>query len=147
VSEIAWQISHSVDSKANLPFAWAYITDVANWDDPPATFELEGPFEAGSYGTTRMPGQDPRHWQIVRVDAFKSYVLQMELDRATISFEWQFDGIAEGGTRLTQHIVLQGENAEAYVAQVQQAFGSSLAAGMTRIASATERAEAAGRGS
>ena len=51
MSEIAWQIAHSVDSKADLPFAWAYITDVANWDDPPATFELEGPFEAGSYGT------------------------------------------------------------------------------------------------
>jgi hypothetical protein len=62
-----------------------------------------------------------------------------------MSFEWRFDGLADGGTRLTQHIVLKGENAAAYVAQVQPAFTSSLAAGMNRIAAAMERAEASAR--
>jgi hypothetical protein len=62
-----------------------------------------------------------------------------------MSFEWRFDGIADGGTRLTQHIVLQGENAAAYVAQVQSAFTSSLGAGMKKIAAAMELAEASSR--
>jgi len=58
-------------------------------------------------------------------------------------FQWRFDRI-EDGTRLTQHITLKGENATAYVAQIQAAFGSSLAAGMSKIVSAIEQAEARG---
>ena len=41
--------------------AWGYMADVRNWDDPPAEFELDGPFEAGSRGITRMPGQEARY--------------------------------------------------------------------------------------
>jgi hypothetical protein len=117
---------------------------VANWDDPPATFELDGPFMAGSRGTTRISGQEPRRWQLAEVNPLESYVLETELDRAAISFEWRFDLLARG-TRLTQHIVLKGENAAAYVSQVQAAFTSSLAAGMSKIISAIEQAEADGR--
>lgn len=121
------------------------MTNVANWDDPPAKFELDGPFMAGSRGTTRAPGQETRHWELREVNPARSYTLEMVLDRAAMSFEWRFDGIADGGTRLTQHIVLQGENAAAYVAQVQSAFTSSLGAGMKKIAAAMELAEASSR--
>jgi hypothetical protein len=69
-----------------------------------------------------------------------SYTLEMAMDGAAMSFEWRFEGLADGGTRLTQHIVLRGENAAAYVAQTQSAFTSSLAAGMNKIAAAMERA-------
>jgi hypothetical protein len=117
------------------------MTNVSNWDDPPATFELEGTFTAGSRGTTRMPGQEPRHWRLAEVNQLESYALETELDRAVMTFEWRFDRLASG-TRLTQHIVLKGENAAAYVSQVAAAFASSLAAGMSKIVSAIERAEA-----
>ena len=142
MSDAAWEIAHSVETTASPVFAWAHLTNVANWDDPPAEFELDGPFAVGSCGTTRMPGQEPRHWRLREVNPMKSYVLEAPLERAVMSFEWRFDGLADGGTRLTQHIVLKGENAAAYVAQFQAAFASSLAAGMTRIAEALERAEA-----
>jgi hypothetical protein len=59
-----------------------------------------------------------------------------------MSFEWRFDGLADGRTRLTQRIVLTGENAAAYLAHVQPAFTSSLAAGMNKIAAAMGQAEA-----
>jgi hypothetical protein len=142
VNEVAWEIAHSVDANASPTFAWAYMTNVANWDDPPAKFELDGPFTAGSRGTTRIPGQEPRHWRLREVNPMKSYTLEMAMDGAVMSFEWRFEGRADGGTRLTQHIVLQGESAAAYVAQVQSAFTSNLAPGMNRIATAVERAEA-----
>jgi hypothetical protein len=89
-----------------------------------------------------MPGQEPRHWQIREVHPARSYTLEKALDRAAMSFEWRFDGIADGRTRLTQHIVLKGENATAYVAEMQSAFASNLAAGMNKIAAAIEMAEA-----
>ncbi len=56
ISDIAWETARSIDWHAVLPSAWADVTNVANWDDRPATFELEGTFTAGSRGTTRMPG-------------------------------------------------------------------------------------------
>ena len=142
MSDVVWKIAHSVESRASLRFAWAYMTNVANWDDPPATFELEGPFTVGARGTTRIPGQELRRWQVAEVNPVQSYVLETELDGATMSFEWRFDGFP-GGTRIAQHITLQGPNAAAYVSQVEDAFASTLAAGMTRIVAAIERAETA----
>jgi Polyketide cyclase / dehydrase and lipid transport len=146
VNDLAWEIAHSVDAKASLAFVWTYMTNVANWDDPPAKFELDGPFTAGSLGTTCIPGQEPLHWRLREINPMESYTLEMTLDRATLLFEWRFEGRSDGGTRLTQHIVLSGENAAAHVAQVRAAFTSSLAAGMHRIAAAVERAEADSRG-
>jgi hypothetical protein len=142
VRDVPWDIAQSVDAKASLPFAWSYMTNVANWDDPPARFELNGPFTIGSSGTTRMPGQEPLLWHIRIVSPMKAYALEMTLDRASMSFEWRFDALPDGRTRLTQQIVLKGENAAAYVAQVQSAFTLSLAAGMNKIAAAMESAEA-----
>jgi len=75
----------------------------------------------------------------------KSYTLDMALDRAGMLFEWRFDELANGRTRITQLIVLNGENSAAYLAQVQSAFTSSLAAGMSKIAAAMERAAAGAR--
>jgi hypothetical protein len=50
---VAWEITHSVETNASPAFAWNYWTEVTNWDDPPAKFELDGPFACGSRGTTR----------------------------------------------------------------------------------------------
>ncbi len=143
MSQVAWELAHSVETEATPAFAWTYMTNVANWDDPPAEFELDGPFAAGSCGTTRMPGQE-RRWQIREVSPMKSYTIEASLDRAAMSFEWRFEGLADGRTRLTQRTVLEGENAAAYLEQVQAGFASSLPAGMNKIAAAMARAEARG---
>jgi hypothetical protein len=119
------------------------MTNVANWDDPPATFELDGPFAAGSRGTTHIPGQEPRHWHLREVTPITSYILEMAFDRAAISVEWRFEARADGKARLTQQIILSGENASAYVEQVRPVFTSTLAPGMARIATAMERASSA----
>jgi hypothetical protein len=38
-------------------FAWNLRTDVANWNDVPATFMLDGPFADGSEGPDACLGQ------------------------------------------------------------------------------------------
>jgi len=68
----------------------------------------------------------------------------LPLDRATISFEWRFEAVSDRRTRLSQRIVLAGDNAASYAPQVQAAFGANLADGMTRIANAMAAAAAAG---
>jgi hypothetical protein len=74
---------HSVDAEVSLAFAWDYRTDITKWNDPPAVFSLEGPFAAGSRGTTQMPGQAPVHWRIRDVTPNESFVSEVDLDRVT----------------------------------------------------------------
>ncbi len=145
---VAYETQYSVEAGVSRAFAWGWRTDVRNWDDPPAEFALEGPFVEGSRGTTRLPGRAPLDWQIGKVEPGRFFVLDMPLPGATLSFEWSFDMVTEQRTRLTQRIVLSGDDADRYAHQVQAAFGSTLADGMNRIASAltraAESAEAAG---
>ena len=58
-SDPVWQLEHSVETDATRMFAWTYWTDVTTWDDPPATFALDGPFAPGSHLITTMPGREP----------------------------------------------------------------------------------------
>jgi hypothetical protein len=57
MSDIKWAIEHSAEATANLAFTWTYMTDVKNWDDPPAKFSLNGPFLSGSPGSTEYQGK------------------------------------------------------------------------------------------
>jgi hypothetical protein len=114
---------------------------VRNWDDPPAQFVLDGPFATGSQGTTLVPGQEPLRWRIRGVRPGQSYSLETQLEGATLSFEWCFDGVSDRRTRLTQRIVLSGNNAAAY-AEVKASFGANLQGGMKKIAATIAKAEA-----
>jgi len=141
MNEIALQLEYSVEADVSPAFAWRFRTDVANWNDPPARFALEGPFKVGSYGTTVLPNQEPLQWRIREVRPGKSFVIEMQLDRAMLTFEWRFDDLSGNRTKLTQHIVLSGENAGTYAAQVEAGFGPNLPAGMMRIAAEMAAAE------
>ena len=145
MNDVVYQVEHSVEAPVSPAFAWDWRTDVKNWDDPPAQFQLDGPFAAGSWGTTRLPGQEPLRWQIRDVQSGRSFVIELPLDRATLSFEWRFDAMSDRHTRLSQRIVLAGDNAAEYAPQVRAAFGSNLPDGMRRIAAAMAAAEAATR--
>jgi hypothetical protein len=141
MANVPWEISHSVETNASLAFAWNFWTNVSNWDDPPAEFELEGPFAIGSRGTTRLPGQEPLHWFIREVAPPNAATIEMSLDGAALSFEWQFVGLADGRTRLTRRIVLKGERADLYLSQVEAVFTANLTDGMNRLATAMANAD------
>jgi hypothetical protein len=142
MNEIAWQLEHSVETDASPGFAWSYLTDVRNWNDPPAEFMLDGPFAAGSQGTTLMPGQEPVRWHLSEVQAGQSYTIETDLQGATLSFRWRFDAVSDRTTRLTQRIVLTGPNAAAYAEDIERSFGANLQSGMERIATTIATAAA-----
>lgn len=137
----ACELEQSVEADVSPSFAWNWRTDVKNWDDPPAHFQLDGPFASGSSGTTLLPGQEPLRWHIREVRPGRSFVIEMPLDGAVLSFEWRFDTVSDCRTRITQRIALSGDNAAAYASQVRAGFESTLADGMKRIADAMARAE------
>jgi len=141
MSAISLQLEHSIDAQVSPEFAWKYRTDIANWNDPPARFVLDGPFMAGSQGTTLLPAQQPLHWSIREVRPPEGFVLEMQLDNALLTFEWRFEALSERDTRMTQRIVLSGDNAAAYAEQVEAGFRMGLAEGMKRIATEMAAAE------
>jgi Polyketide cyclase / dehydrase and lipid transport len=143
----ACELEQSVEADVSPSFAWSWRTDVKNWHDPPAQFQLDGPFASGSMGTTLLPGQDPLHWHIREVRPGRSFIIEMPLDGAVLSFEWRFDAVSDCRTRITQYIVLSGDNAAAYASQVRAGFGSTLADGMKRIADAMASAERSAKSS
>jgi hypothetical protein len=128
-------LEHSVEVDVSLAFAWNYRTDITTWQDPPARFSLDGPFADGSWGTTSIPDHPLIRWQIRDVQPGRSFAMEMPLDSAAVlSFEWRFDAVSERRTRMTQRIVLTGDNAPAYEAAIRARFESTLADGMKRIA-------------
>ena len=141
MSAVALTLEYSVEADVSPEFAWRFRTDVANWNDPPAKFVLDGPFEVGSCGTTLLPGREPLHWRIREVRPGKSFVLEMQLDRAMLTFEWRFDDLSGHRTKLTQSIVLSGDNAGAYAEQVEGGFGPNLPDGMRKLAAEMAAAE------
>ena len=144
---IAWEMTYSVDTDASPAFAWNYWTNIANWDDPPAEFELDGPFASGSRGTTRLPGQEPLNWLIREVSPPQAATITLELQGADLSFQWRFEGLPDGRTRITQRVALHGENAGAYISQVESTLPSTLPDGMNKIAAAIANSEASRKGS
>jgi hypothetical protein len=137
----SWEITHSVEANTSPAFAWQYWTDVANWDDPPAKFELSEPFSTGSRGLTRLPGQEALHWVIREVTPPTTATIEISLDRAILSFEWRFVGLADGRTLLTQRITLGGEKADMYLSQVKAAFTANPPAAMNKLATAMAKAD------
>src|SRR3954467_10313656 len=104
MNDVVCQVEHSVAVPVSPAFAWDWRTDVRNWDDPPAQFQLDGPFAAGSWGATRppgpggpprLPGQEPLRWVIRDVRPGRSFVIEMPLDRAALSFEWRFEAVSD----------------------------------------------------
>ncbi len=131
---------HSVEVAVSCAFAWGWRIDVGNWDDPPARFQLDGPFVAGGWGTTLIPGQPPIRWQIRDVRPETAFVIDLPLDGAVLSFEWEFAALSDRRTRISQRVILSGDNSPQQIEQVRSGFASTLAGGMERIARSIEAA-------
>ena len=115
--------------------AWTFMTNVANWSDPPAEFSLEGPFAAGAHGTTRMPGQPPRSWIVREVVHQRAYTIEASVAaHASMRFHWRFDPVSEQRTTLTQRVELWGNDAATLVDTIRATFEPHLAPGMQRVA-------------
>jgi len=143
VTEVIWQMTHSIEVNADVHFAWRYWSDVGNWDDPPAVFELEGDFAPGSRGWTRLPGQAPIAWFLRDVTPGEAATIEIPADAAAMVFHWRFAGIEDGRTRITQSVALRGEKAETYLG-FAKTFETNLPGGMKKLAAAIADAAAKG---
>ena len=137
--EPAWEFRYSIECNATRQFAWRFWTDIANWNDPPAKFDLDGPFQTGARLTTTLPGETL--YSVIRdLQPEREATIEMQLADAILSFHWKFEKLTEDRTRITQRLVLSGANAKSFVAQAT-AMEASVPDGMKKVAAAIERAQ------
>ena len=137
MSEPLWRFEHAVDCAVPRAFAWAHWTNVGNWADPPARFELHGRFAEGARLTTVLPGER-LNWIIREVEAGVGALLEMQVMGAVVGLRWRFREMGERQTRITQTVSLAGDGAEALVEQARM-FEANLPEGMNKLARAMER--------
>jgi uncharacterized protein YndB with AHSA1/START domain len=141
-----WELKQSVIANASRQTVWEFISDIGNLarveGDAVESMTLDGPFRAGARGMTKMRGQEPTHWRLVEVEPPERAVYEMELPGALIHFNWTYEKLTDDRTRLTQHIVLDGPGAEAYVPGMEQSLAPNVGKGMERIAMEIARHDA-----
>ena len=140
-----WEFEFSAECNAPRQFAWRFWTDISNWNDPPAKFDLDGPFQIGARLTTTLPGQI--WYSIIRdLKPEREATIEMQLPDAILSFHWSFEELSENKTLITQRLVLSGPGAKSFVAQANR-MEVSAPEGMKKVVAAIERAQRSiGRG-
>ena len=133
-----WELKHSVIANANRQTVWEFVSNIDNLarleGDAVESMTLDGPFQAGSKGTTKMRGQEPTHWRLVEVEPPGRSVTEVELTGAVVRFTWTYEELPDKRTRLSQHMVLEGPGAEAYVPVMEEHFAPNVSKGMEKLA-------------
>jgi hypothetical protein len=130
-----WEFQHSVECPVSRASAWQFWSHVENWliDTSAEAVTLDGPFAAGTTGTTKPRGLDPINWQLVEVQDGHSAVIEMSLPGAVITFRWQFAELPNAATRITQRVSLTGERAVDYMAGAAE-LEKGIPVGMGKLA-------------
>jgi uncharacterized protein YndB with AHSA1/START domain len=143
---MSWELKQSVIANASRQTVWEFISKIDNLarveGDAVESMTLDGPFQAGARGTTKMRGQEPTHWRLAEVEPPERAVYEMELPGAVVHFNWTYEELTDGRTRLSQHIVLDGPGAEVYVPAMEQSLAPNVGKGMERIAEEIARYDA-----
>jgi Polyketide cyclase / dehydrase and lipid transport len=133
-----WEAKHSVIADVDRSTAWAWHSSVDNWvrfeGNAVESITLDGPFQAGTHITTKMPGQGPHSATLIVVEPPCHTLIEMQLADAVLRFDWTFDELTDNRTRVTQHVMLDGPNGAAYLPLMEQHFAPNIAQGMERIA-------------
>ena len=131
---MSWQFQYAVDCPVGRAFAWQFWSNVENWlfDTSLESIALDGPFAAGTSGTSKPRGGDPLNWQLTEVEDGRRAVIEIDLPGAVARFHWQFEDLPDGGTRITERATLEGERAADYMAGTAE-LEKGIPDGMRRL--------------
>lgn len=141
-TDTLWRFEHSIECQVTRDFAWEFWTDVNNWaavDIAVESVSLDGPFAAGTKGTTKPLGLEPVVWELTEVLDGSSALIEIILPGATLKIMWTFGSSSSGGTLITQKIALESERAEDYEVELKE-LKKGIPQGMQKLAEGIVRA-------
>ena len=137
------ELRHSAIADANRQTVWEFVSNIDNLarieGDAVESMTLDGPFQTGTRGATKVRGREPTRWRLAEVEPPERATYEMELSRAVVRFAWAYEELNGGQTRLTQHIVLDGPGAEAFVPFMEEHFVGNVPKGMEKLAEEVAR--------
>jgi Polyketide cyclase / dehydrase and lipid transport len=138
---MSYEFKHSIEVNINKESAWNFWTEVENWKLDPIieAVNLDGSFEAGKRGTTKMRGADIIQWQIAQVTERESATIEIPTPGMAARFHWRFEELSDARTKLTQQITLKGEHAQNYAAEMGAGFEQGVRDGMEKLCAAMEQ--------
>ena len=87
-----WELRHSVIANANRQKVWEFVSNIDNLarieGDAVESMTLDGPFQTGTRGATKMRGQAPTHWRLAEVEPPERATYERELSGAVVRFAW-----------------------------------------------------------
>lgn len=142
-----WKFEHSIECRVSRDFAWQFWTNVDNWavvDPGVESVKLDGPFVAGSKGSTKPSNMASVDWQLTEVEDRTRALIEIAAPGAVAKFLWIFADAEGGGTRITQQASLEGEQADQYAQTFGKELEKGMPPGMQRLADAIEAANGKG---
>lgn len=130
-----FKFEHTVKCPVRRDFVWKFWTNVDNWSviDPAVEWvKLEGAFAAGTKGLTKARAMPPNEWKLKEVDDGKGAIIEIEAPEAVLNFIWNFTDTADGGTQISQRVILTGEQIENY-AEAMDGLKQGIPAGMEKL--------------
>jgi hypothetical protein len=130
------KFEHTIKCPVRRDFVWKFWTNVDNWSvvDPAVEWvKLEGAFTAGTKGFTKPLEMPTNAWKLKEVDDGKRAIIEIEVPGAVVNFIWNFTDTANGGTQITQKVILTGEQIENY-AKAMDGLKQGIPAGMEKLA-------------
>jgi hypothetical protein len=97
--------------RADLTYVWQAVTDVPNWGrwDPHfVEAELDGPFEAGSVGSSKVPGAPRGKFKISAVTPGREYRTESPLPGGTMYVTNRYEQIEPGRVSVFKEYELHG---------------------------------------
>jgi len=143
-----WEFEHTVFADAARAAAWRFWSDVRNWAFDPSIewITLDGPFRTGAEGVTKPRGQEPSRWRLADVRPGEGALIEMEVPGALARFEWRFDEVDAGRTRLAQRITAEGPGVADYTEEIRCEWARGVREGMAALAARMAEAARAERG-
>ena len=136
-----WVFEHTIECRVPVEFAWAFWTNVKNWelDADVDSIELQGEFAAGSRGFTNSKSSGRIEWQIMELVGQQRAVIAFPAPGAVARFTWTFEGV-QGRTRITQRASLCGEQMAKYADSIGPSLKVGIPEGMRKLCEAMEAA-------
>lgn len=138
-----WTREYVHDTVAPPERVWAIWADAAAWPAWNAgvgVIELEGPFEAGTWFTMRLPDATVLRTRLVEVEAPRRFVDETACGDTLVRVDHRVHPLPEGGCRITLAVAAQGPEAAAIGEGASADFPEVLAA----LARCAERAHGCG---
>ena len=110
-----WTTQYAAETEAAPAAVWAALRDLhsgTRLSDRSDTFELHGPFAAGTELSVTPQGQDTFRSVIVELDEPNAYADRTQFQDLTLLFRHTLTPLPAGGTRVTHRLEIDGPGAD-----------------------------------